>query len=176
MRVDGTVMILVFDEFYIAIVEAIDLDDVLKVYRSNKDFLLHHIGSDSVTFAWLQSEIEAMKASNFYSYKVCDKNTGNIIGIVDFKIGDETYLSLLMVHSNYRSMGMGTRIYQTIEKYVKSHNCTSIKIDVAIDYDNSVLDFWVKRGFTKIQEVTLHWTGKSFPAVMMKKTLSHSAL
>ncbi len=164
-------MIFEADAFYIDVVEATDLNAVLEVYHSNKDFLLHHMGRDTVTYEWLQNEYNAMKTSDFCPCKVVEKGSGSIIGIADFRIGCETYLSLLMLHSDYQHRGLGKHFYQAIEEYARSHSGACIRIDVATDYDNSVFQFWSSRGFSKVQYVTLNWTGKRFPAVMMKKIL-----
>lgn len=100
-------MIFESSEFYMGTVEPKDLNAVLAVYESNVDFLMHHTGHRHVTGTWLQNELETMEAAGFCSYKVVEKSTGNVIGIVDFQTGDETYLSLLMLHGNYQNKGLG---------------------------------------------------------------------
>jgi len=56
-------------------------------------------------------ELESMKKANFYSCKIIEKSSGKIIGIIDFKIGEETYLSLLMLHNDYKNKGFGKLNY-----------------------------------------------------------------
>ncbi|HWR23861.1 MAG TPA: GNAT family N-acetyltransferase [Feifaniaceae bacterium] len=164
-------MIFETDGFSIDAVEPTDLGAVLAVYQSNKDFLLHHTGRNAVTSAWLQSELEAMKAAGFCSCKVVEKHSGSVIGIADVRLGEETYLSLMMLRRDYQNKGLGKQIYRAMEAYVKARGSTSIRIDVVTGYSNSALPFWRSRGFIKVREITLNWAGKSLPAVMMKKEL-----
>ncbi|MCB2359758.1 GNAT family N-acetyltransferase [Clostridium estertheticum] len=84
-------------------------------------------------------------------------------------MGEETYLSLLMIHDNYKNKGGGKLIYQALEEYAKEVKSKCMRIDVLINYDNAVLKFWVKNGFDKIKDVELDWTGKILPAVIMEK-------
>ncbi len=164
-------MIIESDEFYIGVVKPKDLNAVLAIYESNMDFVMHHTGRRDVTGAWLQSELKAMKPAGFYSCKIVEKCSGNVIGIADFQIGDEAYLSLLMLHGAYQNKGLGKRVYRAIEEYAKSCGSACIRLDVATDYYNSVHSFWQSQGFIKIQDITLHWAGRDLPAVMMKKKL-----
>lgn len=164
-------MIFELKEFYIDFVEDKDLNDIVDVYNSNKYFLLNHMGTDKVTYEWVLEELEAMKKADFYSCKVVEKSSSKIIGVIDFKIGDETYLSLLMLHNDYKNKGFGKLIYQALEGYSQTVKSKCMRIDVVIKYDDTVLNFWVKNGFNKFKDVELNWTGKILPAVIMKKSL-----
>ena len=112
-----------------------------------------------------------MKEVGFYCCKIVELSSGKIIGIMDFKIAEETYLSLLMIHNDYKSKGFGKLIFQALQEYVKSLISKCIRIDVVANYDNSVLDFWTRNGFIKFKDVELNWTGKTLPATTMKKRL-----
>lgn len=164
-------MIFESKEIYIDLVENVDIYDIVGVYNSNKNFLLNHMNTDNIKYEWMLKELESMKKSNFYSYKVVKKDSNKIIGIIDFKIDYETYLSLLMIHSNYKNRGLGKLIYQAVEEYVKLLKSKYIRIDVVTNYDNSVLDFWIKRGFVKFKNIELNWAEKILPAIIMKKSL-----
>ena len=61
---------------------------------------------DNINYEWLFGELESMKKVGFYSYKVVEKSSDKIIGVIDFKIGEETYLSLLMINNNYANKGL----------------------------------------------------------------------
>jgi len=159
-------------DFFIDLVENRDLNDIVEVYNSNKKFLLNHTESDIVKYKWLIEELELMKKMNFCSCKVVEKSSGKIIGIIDFKIGEETYLSLLMIHNDYKNKGFGKLIYQALEAFVKSIKSRGIRIDVVTNYDDRVLNFWIRNGFNKFKNVELNWTGKVLPAVIMKKSFS----
>ncbi|MBU3143774.1 GNAT family N-acetyltransferase [Clostridium sp. CF012] len=157
--------------FYIDLVQNKDLKDIVEVYNSNKYFLINHMDIDNVKYEWILEELESMKKANFYSCKVVEKSSDKIIGIVDFKIGEETYVSLLMIHNDYKNKGFGKLIYRALEEYVKSVKSKCMRVDVVIKYDDTVLNFWVENGFIIIEDIELNWTGKILPAVIMRKFL-----
>ncbi|AFK86374.1 MULTISPECIES: GNAT family N-acetyltransferase [Thermoanaerobacterium] len=157
--------------FYIDSVENKDLNEVVEVYNSNKHFLLSHMDKEKVTKEWILQELESMKEVGFHSCKIVEISSEKIIGVMDFKVGKETYLSLLMIHNDFKSKGFGKLIFRAFEEYAKSQRSKCIRIDVVTNYDNSVLDFWIKNGFTKFKNVELNWTGKILPAITMKKNL-----
>lgn len=148
-----------------------DLEKILDIYNSNVQFLLNHMDRDMVTIDWLHKEFKEIKNSGFNSFKVVEKDTNRIIGIIDYRTGEETYLSLLMIHNDYKNLGIGKIIFQAFEIYCKTMKSSSIRIDVVNGYDSLVYDFWVKNGFARFEEIELNWTGKVLPAVIMKKNL-----
>jgi len=164
-------MIFKTKDFHVDLVEKDDLKDIVEVYNSNIDFLESHLGIDKVTFKWLYNELEIMKQANFSSYKIIKKDTNEIVGFIDLKIDNETYLSLLMLHNKYKNKGIGKSIYKALEKHVKSLKSDCIRIDVVTNYDNSVINFWSRNGFNRIKEIKLNWGDKILPAITMKKNL-----
>lgn len=164
-------MIFETKDFHVDLVEKDDLKDIVEVYNSNIDFLKSHLGVDKVTYKWLDNELEIMKQDDFHSYKIIKKDTNEVVGFIDFKIDNETYLSLLILHKNYKNKGIGKLIYKALEEYVKSLKSDCIRIDVVTNYDNNVIDFWSKNGFKKIKKIELNWGDKILPAIIMKKKL-----
>ncbi|NRT92076.1 GNAT family N-acetyltransferase [Clostridium beijerinckii] len=158
-------------DFYVDLVENKDLSEVTKVYNSNRDFLISHMDKEEITAEWILQELNLMKAAGFYSCKIVEIRSGNIVGIIDFKIGKETYLSLFILHNDFKGKGFGKLIFKSFEEYVKSLKSKFIRIDVVINYNNSILCFWIKNGFVKVNDVKLNWTGKVLPAIIMKKSL-----
>ncbi|HSQ87202.1 GNAT family N-acetyltransferase [Romboutsia sp.] len=152
-------------------IEIKDLNDIVNIYNSNKLFLKSHIGKESITVNWVCDELDAMKKEGFYSCKVVQKNSNKIVGLIDFKVDKETYLSLLMINSNLKGQGIGTNIYKLLEMYIKSCNSNSLRIDIVTNYDKDVLNFWIKNGFKRIDNITLNWNEQVLPAVVMKKEL-----
>ena len=75
------------------------------------------------------------------------KNSKISIGILDFSVKEESYLSLLMLHSDYKHSRLGSEVYEGLEKFAKAHESEWIRIDVVTSYDRGVLDFWVSKGF-----------------------------
>jgi len=164
-------MIIETENLYVSLIENNDVLDILEVYNSNVKFLQTHMGKKNVDNQWLEEEIETMKEVGFHSCKVVVKKTGKIIGILDFSLKEECYLSLLMIHNEYKNKGYGKEIYSEFEKYIISNEYKSIRIDVVTNYDKNVLDFWKLKGFKVIDNIELNWTGKMLPAVVMKKYL-----
>lgn len=164
-------MIFKTKDFYVDLVEKEDLEDIVEVYNSNTIFLKSHLEIDKVTSKRLYNELEIMKQDDFHSYKIIKKDTNEIVGFIDFKIDNETYLSLLMLHNKYKNKDIGKSIYKILEKYVKSLKSYYIRIDVVTNYDNNVINFWRKNGFNSIKDIKLNWGDKILSAVIMKKKL-----
>lgn len=167
-------MIFESKNFHAALVEENDLNEILEVYNSNEGFLLNHLNTDRVTEKWMIEELASMREIGFQSCKIVERESGRIMGIMDFKGGEETYLSLLIIHRDFKGKGLGRAIFQAFEMFLKSLKSKGIRIDVVINYDDSVLDFWVGNGFAKYDDVELNWDGRILPAVIMKKYLSGS--
>ena len=164
-------MIFETKSLYVDLVNYNDLNEIIEVYNSNKHFLVAHMDREKISNQWIMEEIESMKKIGFCSGKIVEKSSGKIIGVMDFKAGEESYLSLLMIHNDFKGKGYGKLIFQAFEEYVRSLESKCIRIDVVSNYDNSVLDFWIKNGFIKYNDIELNWTGKKLPAVTMKKNL-----
>jgi len=164
-------MIFETKNFYVDLVNNNDLNEIIEIYNSNEHFLVAHLDKNKITNQWIIEEIESMKEIGFYSGKIVEKSSGKIIGVMDFKVGEESYLSLLMIHNDFKGKGFGKLIFQAFEEYVKSLKSKSIRIDVVTNYDSSVLDFWIKNGFIQLKDIELNWEGKKLPAVTMKKNL-----
>lgn len=156
-------------DFYGDVIENKDLNEVREVYNSNDHFLMNHMDRNKVTSEWILQEIESVRDVGFQSCKIVEISTGRIIGIVDFKVDDETYLSLLMIHNDFQGKGFGKLVFQAFEQYTKSLKSKCIRIDVVTNYNKSVLNFWFNNGFIKFKDVELNWTGKILSAVTMKK-------
>ncbi len=114
-------------------------------------------------------EIDSMKAAGFISAKIVEKTSEQIIGLLDFTLDDEIYLSLLMIHKNYSSKGFGQQVCQALECYAKLTGSSSIRLDVVTGYTNRVLNFWIAVGYDVVEECVLSWHAVSLPAVTMKK-------
>nr|WP_302646263.1 GNAT family N-acetyltransferase [uncultured Clostridium sp.] len=125
------------------IIDEIDLNAInriLDIYNSNKSFLCNHLGVSSVSKEFILNEIEEMKKIGFNSSIIKD-HTGEVIGLCDFKISHEVYLSLLMIDYRLKGNGLGKTIYNQLEKMFKSNNVQSIRIDVVYDYEEYNISF-----------------------------------
>ncbi len=164
-------MIMEGEHFYIDYVTDKDISELTEVYNSNRDFLLNHMDKDHIEKDWMSEELRSMRDSGFTSYKVVDKETSVIIGGIDILLKEEAYLSLLILHNNYKNKGLGKLIYSLMETHAISLGCKCLRIDVVTNYDHKVIDFWMKCGFLPNENIELNWTGKVLPAVVMRKQL-----
>lgn len=110
-----------------------------------------------------------MKGTNFVTLVVEENKSNTMIGFIDVGFMEECYLSLLMVHDKFRYRGYGKEIYDEIENYSRKQNLKGIRIDVAYNYNQIVLQFWRNRGFKEVEQIELQWAGKLFDAIVMKK-------
>ncbi|GMA64152.1 hypothetical protein GCM10025859_45920 [Alicyclobacillus fastidiosus] len=164
-------MIFESENLYVCPTEMADVDSVVEVYNSNTLFLENHMNTQQVTFEWVTEELESMGKAGFCSCKAVDKSSRKIVGVIDFKIDQESYVSLLMVHKEYENMGFGKQIYQAFEDYAKSRESKRIRLDVVTGYSDKVLNFWVGNGFEKFEDIKLNWTGVTLFAVTLKKDI-----
>lgn len=116
----GTNLLFESEHVYIDKIQPTDVQDIVSLYNSNKDFIQHHMGTDHVTPDWVMNEWESMKQLGFLSCKAVEKKSGNLIGILDCKVKEETYLSLLMIHGDVQNRGIGKQIYDAFEEYARA--------------------------------------------------------
>ena len=159
------------DKFYLTKISIKDYEEIIKIYNSNQQFLNIHQGTKSITIDWLDKEMKTMKKEGFLSYKIVEKTSNQIIGIIDFKISNQSYISLIIIHKKYQNKGLGKEVYNLIESYLKQRNSISIKIDVVKNYNKNVINFWLENGFEIIEEINLNWTGKVLNALTMEKII-----
>lgn len=146
------------------------VDVVVNIYNSNKIFLQNHMGISRVTKDFILKEIEQMKIHGFDSL-IVKNNPGEIVGVCDFKIENEVYLSLLMIDAKHRGNGIGGRVYNQLEKIFKSKKVSSVRIDVVYDYEENVLRFWERQGFVANEKINLYWNGYKLNAIKMYKSI-----
>lgn len=158
------------DNYIFNTIDQNDIDKIVDIYNSNKTFLKNHLGISNVSKDFIVNEIEKMSDIGFSSL-VIKNNEGNIVGVCDFKIEDEVYLSLLMIDNKLKGNGLGSMIYNHLEKMFKSRNCNCIRIDVVYDYRENVLSFWEKLGFIPCEKIYLEWNGYKSKAIKMYKTI-----
>lgn len=158
------------DNYIIDKVDKKDINRIVDIYNSNKTFLCSHMGILSVSKEFILNEIEEMKKVGFSSSIIKD-NKDEIVGLCDFKISNEVYLSLLMIDDKLKGNGLGKIIYNQLEKIFKSKNAKRIRIDVVYDYKENVLRFWEKQGFISDEKIELEWNGYKSNAIKMYKII-----
>lgn len=148
-----------------------DVDNIAKIYNSNPTFLENHLGVSKVSTDFIRNEIREMKKIGFVSEIIINRQTRDILGFCDYKFGDCIYLSLLMIDGKLKGQGIGTQIYQFMEKRFTDQKACSIRIDVVDDYIGNVLGFWEKQGFISQEDIVIEWNRKKSNAKIMKKTI-----
>lgn len=146
-----------------------DIDKILEIYNSNPDFLEKHLGTARVSKKFIANEMQEMKKIGFRSF-VIKNSEGNTVGICDFKIAEEVYLSLLMIDAKQKRNGLGSRIYSQLEQLFQSEGADRIRIDV-VYYEDNVVAFWKKQGFIPCEKIRLEWNGHQSNAIKMIKTI-----
>lgn len=145
-----------------------DVDSIVSIYNSNKIFMYNHMGILSIKQEFIFNEIEEMKRLGFKS-RVIKDSMNNILGVCDYKIDREAYLSLLMIDNKIKGIGLGTLIYNKLEILFKSKNVNSIRIDVVYNYKENPLKFWEKQGFIPSGKIELEWNSYKSKAIKMYK-------
>ena len=148
-----------------------DIKKAVRIYNSNIAFLKSHLNVESVTEDWIAEEFKSMQEAGFLSCKIIDLHSDEVVGLMDFKISEETYLSLIMIDGAKRSKGVGSEIIGCFEQYARSKGGNRVRIDVATNYDDTSLKFWENIGFIVHDEIELSWSGREIPAVKMVKGL-----
>ena len=152
-------------------IDTTNIADAIKIYNSNTDFLMHHLGEDHIDESFLRNELEEMLAHGFTSNYVLVDNEP--IGILDYMINAEgyVYLSLMMITKEKQKKGLGTIVYKYFENWVRNSGAQIIRIDVVDDYENNVLPFWEKMGFEAKRRDELTWGNKKSLVSVMEKVL-----
>lgn len=158
------------DNYTFSNVELRDIDKIVEIYNSNLNFLMAHMGVSNISKEFIYNEINEMKSVGFMSSVIKD-NKGEIIGVCDFKIQEEAYLSLLMIHSKFKGNGLGKEIYNHLERVFKYNNVKRVRMDVVYDYEENVIGFWEKQGFISKEKVELEWNSHKSNAIKMYKSI-----
>jgi GNAT superfamily N-acetyltransferase len=157
--------------YKIAETDANDLARITDIYNSNSEFIKNHLGVVSVDESWVLQEYKDMQEAGFSCCKIVSKESGSIVGFIDFKLAEEAYLSLLMIAQESRKSGIGAEIVKGLEAYAGHRNSKRIRIDVVTGYSEAVMRFWMKNGYVPEREITLDWNGKALKAMKMVKEL-----
>jgi len=153
------------------IADETDLNEIRTTFNSNRAFLLNHTGTGAVSREWCLMEYRDMLERGFLRCKILEAEKSPAIGFLDFKISEETYLSLLILHGSQQRRGIGEEILFGFEEYIRSHDSERIRIDVVTGYDETSLGFWLKNGFIAEEEIVLTWGENRLSAQKLIKRL-----
>ena len=138
---------IMFKKYSIKTVTNYDISRIVRIYNSNKMFLENHLAVSEISNDFIHNEIEEMKKIGFRSILIIDNEIHKAVGLCDYKIGECTYLSLLMVDGKMKRKGLGTQIYTYLEREFINQKAHSVRIDVVDDYEGNAAGFWIKQGF-----------------------------
>ena len=148
-----------------------DYRDVVAVYNTNQRFLLNHLGCNCIDESFITEEVLAMSDMGFHSCAIVNRETQAVQGVLEYKAGEETYLSLLMLAADIQGRGVGRAVYAYFESEILQSQSNSIRIDVVNDYQQNAVPFWRGLGFLECETVTLNWGNKKSSAVVMRKNI-----
>lgn len=148
-----------------------DIKAIVEIYNSNDQFLFYHLGVKSVDETFMIQEISTMKKLGFRPSVIVNQQNSKIQGILDYKLEQEVYLSLIMLAKNLQGNGTGSSLYSCFESKMIQDKRDSIRIDVVNDYQKNLVAFWKKHGFKEVEEIVLSWGNKKSKAVVMRKYL-----
>lgn len=151
--------------------EEADIASVAALYNSNPAFLEAHLGVTVISEAFIRAELVEMRKAGFVSLLIFNGD-GELLGLCDYRPGEEAYLSLLMLAGACKGRGLGRDVYRRLEALFLSQGALRVRIDVAIAYNESPLGFWEKQGFTAREPILLTWQSKHIPALTMEKRLA----
>ncbi len=148
-----------------------NIQDICKIYNSNSVFLIHHLGVQEVNEVFIEEELEEMKRLHFTTCVIQKQDTKEIIGVMDYKVDETVYLSLIMINSEYQKSGIGTKVYLQFEETMRLQERREIRIDVIEDTTNGLFVFWKNLGFNETEKIQLQWGDKRLNADVMIKIL-----
>ncbi|EFE28146.1 hypothetical protein HMPREF0389_00059 [Filifactor alocis ATCC 35896] len=158
-------------KYMIRDVQEKDIKAIVDIYNSNYQFLFHHLGVKSVDETFMIQEISTMRKLGFRPSVIVNQENVTIQGILDYKLEQEVYLSLIMLSKDLQGNGTGSSLYSCFESKMIQDKRDSIRIDVVNDYQKNLVSFWKKHGFEEAEEIVLSWGNKKSKAVVMKKYL-----
>ncbi|EHO15623.1 hypothetical protein HMPREF9623_01944 [Stomatobaculum longum] len=143
----------------------------LRIYNSNPDFLLHHLGQEQISLDFIDEE---RREAAHHGFGLCLISVQECpLGILDYMQRPDgyVYLSLLMLDASAQRQGLGRRAYLAFETLVRRRGATRIRIDVVNDYEPNLLPFWQKLGFIGTRTDSLCWGAKRSQILVMEKQL-----
>lgn len=158
-------------KYYIRKINTNDYWDVVAIYNSNRQFLLNHLGCSCIDESFIAEEVLAMSDMGFNSCVIVNRENQAVQGVLEYKVGEETYLSLLILAADLQGQGVGRDVYACFESEILQSQSNLIRIDVVNDYLENAVPFWKGLGFLECETVTLDWGNKKSKAIVMRKNI-----
>lgn len=155
--------------YYIEPAVTDDAELIASIYRSNPEFSKFQLGTNWVSTDFVIGDMVEMWRAGFRSVLIRE-GEGTLVGFCDYKQGETVYLSLLVVDGSLQHQGMGTEIYQFLEREFRKEKAGAVMVDVPIRGDNETVRFWKKQGFISLETVIMEGNQK-YEAVVMRKAI-----
>lgn len=149
-----------------------DAAGLVRIYNSNRSFLEHHLGRDRIDEGFIREEWAQMQKNGFLSCVIEEKESGRLLGALDYRPGVCTYLSLLLLDAEIQGQGIGARCAALLESAARRNGGEKIRIDVVRGYCGNAEGFWRRQGFVPVETTELCWGEKRSEALVMVKRLA----
>lgn len=155
-------MIIEYDSIYDE--EIKDLLVELQEYISSIDKEKYNIVGNFFREKYFIKTMDEIKRfeGKMYLYKENNKIVGLIVGLInnieeetyDFKVPKRGRITELVVSNSSRCKGIGTKLLDKMEEYLKSVNCSDILLEV-FGYNEQAIKFYNKSGYhTRMIDMT----------------------
>lgn len=147
-----------------------DIGRIVEVYNSNEEFLINHVGATAVDENFVRDNVNLMHSAGFFTDVIVDLETGELVGVAEYKPDDTVYLTLFMIDSKYKG-GTGSQAYVAFEEKMAGQGSHSIRLDVVDKYVGNPVGFWEKCGFKITKRTVMSWGNKKRDALVMMKNI-----
>jgi ribosomal protein S18 acetylase RimI-like enzyme len=171
-----------------------DLHSLNKMYdslseESKRFFHPGCIGYKNINFLWLIFQIELLLSTIKILRKILLRvfpsavflplvaiKQNKVVGFAYLKIEkrlNNRYFSATLgigIDEAIRGKGLGSQLMENLLKLAQEENIKEISLTVLVD-NEIALHLYKKHGFEKVGETVDRWKGKTFKALIMKKTL-----
>jgi ribosomal protein S18 acetylase RimI-like enzyme len=133
----------------IGTVKKTDYPAILQVYKQSEDFL--SLGPKPN--ASMEMVLKDIKHSKQEKGKYCGiwDLKGNCMGIIDFipimEDKESSFLSLIMISAAYRDKGLGSKLVQALEKYLKTKYLVKRILSAVQTNNEKAIRFWKRCGY-----------------------------
>lgn len=119
---------------HVSIMDENDIDEVLEI--SNVSF----------SSPWSRLSYEQELNNSLAKYFVA-KIDNKVVGFIGtWIIVDESHITNVAVHPNYRKLGIGSKLIDTMISYCNEKNCTSYTLEVR-ESNKAAISLYEKHGF-----------------------------
>ncbi|HEX7320730.1 MAG TPA: GNAT family N-acetyltransferase [bacterium] len=142
-------VILQTNAFTIRTVEKDDFPAILKVYKQSEDFL----ALGPMPNASIEMVLKDIKHSKEEKGEYCGiwDLKGNLMGIVDFipilEDKESSFLSLIMISTDYRDKGLGGKVVQALESHLTQKYLVKGILSAVQTNNRKAIRFWKRCGY-----------------------------